>query len=178
MADWKFTSGGFGTICLTLALLLSACGFRPVYLRADNFAAGGEMAQIEILPIADRRGQMVRNYLLDRMTPGGKPDHAKYVLRVILTEHITNLAVRRDDTATRASLTLNADFVLSQTESEETPFSGRVRSINSHSISVNEVATLAAEVSSRERAARDIADRLTMQIIAYLDAQSLHPDTE
>lgn len=176
MAYRGFMTKGIGAACLALTLLISACGFRPVYLRADNFAARGELAQIEILPIADRRGQLVRNHLIDRMTPGGQPSNPKYVLRITLTEGIRRLAVRRDDTATRANLTLRADFVLRQAGIDEPIFSSRVRSINSHSISVREVATLAAETSARERAARDIAERMTMQIVAFLDAQSLHPE--
>jgi LPS-assembly lipoprotein len=155
---------------------LTACGFRPVYLNSDNFAARQEFRVVEIAPIEDRRGQLVRNRLLDRMTPGGQPANPKYRLKTSIVENIAGLAVRRDDTSTRASLTMRADFTLYEVGVDSPIFSGTVRSINSHSISTNEVAALAGEESARERAAIDIADRMTLQIAAFFDANALYPE--
>ena len=57
------------------AVLLSACGFEPMYgaPRGTPNAAVQGMAETRIALIADRAGQELRNNLLDRMTPLGQP---------------------------------------------------------------------------------------------------------
>ena len=62
---------------------LAACGFRP--LHAPGAGAEPEvLAGIEIAHIPDRLGQVVRNHLLDRLTPRGAPAAATYRLAVSL----------------------------------------------------------------------------------------------
>ncbi len=160
----------FAIAMFVIMVLVSACGFRPLYLETRNFSVIEELALTKIQAIADRRGQIVRNALIDRMNPRGEPAHPKYRLTTSITESITELAVRRDDASTRANLTLNARFELYQEGIDEPILIGRVKSVNSHSISVAEVATLGAEKSARERGARDIAERMVLQIGAFFDS--------
>lgn len=161
-----------GVIGIVALGVLAGCGFRPLYLPENGFETGDELAHVEIARIANRRGQILRNYLLDRMTPGGPPAAPRYFLSVRLNERIARLAVRRDDSSTRANLTLTANFELRDDGAEGVILSGRVLSTNSHSISISELATLAAKESARDRGARDIADRLTLRVGMFLSARN------
>jgi len=161
-------------LILTIACgLLAACGFRPLYL-ADTGSGpvDDEMAQIEVQRIADRRGQMLRNELVDRLNPHGSPAAPKYFLQASVDEQIRELASRIDDSSTRANLILTASFSLREQGAEQPLMNGRVQSTNNYSISQSDIATLAAERNARERGARDIAERMTLQIAAFLQASS------
>lgn len=160
----------FAIAMFVVMALVGACGFRPLYLETRNFSVIEELALTKIQPIADRRGQIVRNALIDRMNPRGEPVHPKYHLATSIRESIDELAVRRDDASTRANLILDARFQLYQDGIEQPILEGRVKSVNSHSISVAEVATLGAEKSARQRGARDIAERMVLQIGAFFNS--------
>ena len=160
----------FAIAMLVIMALVGACGFRPLYLETRNFSVIEELALTRIQAIPDRRGQIVRNALIDRMNPRGEPAHPKYRLATSINESIHELAVRRDDSSTRANLILVARFQLYQEGIDQPILEGRVQSVNSHSISVAEVATLGAEKSARERGARDIAERMVLQIGAFFDS--------
>ena len=98
---------------LFLFLLVSACGFQPLYVEKKHnnawYFSGDfdtsitqEMSQIKVEPIEERFGQIVRNELLDSLTPRGVPSHPKYRLYVELTDRqIIQQALRNDITATR-----------------------------------------------------------------------------
>ena len=75
--------------------------------------------------IADRTGQMLRNELLDRLHPrGGRAAAKRYTLRVDLAESLQDLAIRKDDVATRANLRLTASFSVVSLDGGTVVFSG------------------------------------------------------
>lgn len=70
---------------------MTTCG-----ITAANFdtSISQEMAQISIEPISQRFGQIMRNELIDLLTPKGTPKSPKYRLFVHLTEK-TPFPIRR-----------------------------------------------------------------------------------
>jgi len=158
---------------MTLLLLLAvACDFRPMY--GDNNQIRTEMAAVEIALITDRTGQLLRNELLDRLTPTGMANKPRYLLSVHLTESKKNLAIRRDLTATRANLTITAQFKLTTWPTDELLLEGRSRSLNSYNISTFNFATLSAENDARRRAARAVAEDISTRLAIYFDAEIAH----
>ncbi|MCM0018644.1 MAG: hypothetical protein NBV67_01485, partial [Tagaea sp.] len=69
---------------LAAAFVLAGCGFEPLHRTTARGSAADSLAAIRIDPIADRSGQILRNYLLDRLSPRGTPARPDYVLRVRL----------------------------------------------------------------------------------------------
>ena len=110
---------------------------------------------------------MLRNELLDRMNPRALNVPTQYGLAVDVSESKQSLAVRRDDTATLANLILSANYILTAVDGEEL-LTGTVKSYNSYDISSSDFATLAAETDARARAARDLADGITIRIGVFL----------
>ena len=155
-------------------LVLSACGFQPLYGERPTTRAETNLASITVDVIADRAGQMLRNELGTRLDPNNQGLAPQYQLKVKLQESISRLAVRRDASATRANLTLKADYTLQSIKGAAAVYSGSVRSVNSYDIlgTENEFGTLAAREEARRRASRDLADQIAVRLALALEQQS------
>lgn len=156
------------TLAVASALLLAACGFQPLYGKRVDTDVSARLATVAIDIIVDRRGQLLRNALLDRITPRGAPARPRYRLAVSLSESKLNQAVRKDDTATRARLTLTASFSVLDGETGEQVFAGSARSDNSYNISTSDFGTISAEADARRRGTRDLADDITGRVAIFL----------
>lgn len=149
-------------------LVLGACGFEPLYGEKERgIETEALLSQITVPPIADRLGQLVRTELTNRLNPRPAPAPV-YSVSVTLTESSQGLAVRRDASATRANLIINASFALSAISGGEPLVSGEIRSINGYDILTSDFATLAAEKDARRRGARDVADAIVDRLSIYM----------
>lgn len=166
--SWSTSLFRWRTPLIALLLGLAACGFEPLYGEQDHGAATEELlSRVTVPPIADRLGQLVRIELTNRLTPRPAPEPL-YAVAVQLTESKQGLAVRRDASATRANLIINANFELTALGGSEKLLSGQIRSTNGYDILTSDFATLAAEKDARRRAARDIADAIVDRLSIYL----------
>jgi LPS-assembly lipoprotein len=156
-------------------LLLSACGFRPMY--GDPAAAGSaggatsaKLAQVEIDAIADRLGQQLNNLLRDRMNPTGQPDKPKYHLAVTLGKNSTTIATG-DSNTRHQDLTVTANYWLSRADSGDTT-TYLLSNINSR-VTVNydtlddPYNDIATEQDAERRAIEQLADMITTRVSAY-----------
>ena len=159
--------GAVGLLAATF-VALTGCGFRPLYGGDGGQDTIALLSTVAVGVIADRTGQMLRNELLDRMTPRGTPTLPRFKLDVSLSESVRNFGVRKDATTTRTSLTITADFGLVDLQSRERVFSGVSRSVNSFNIVSSEFATAAAEEDARRRAAGDLADDITARAALFM----------
>ncbi|HKX90570.1 MAG TPA: hypothetical protein VJM13_15255, partial [Sphingopyxis sp.] len=104
------------SLAAAAALVLSGCGYRPVYgehsVATSGDAGRAGLQSVKVLGIADRRGQLLRNYLLDRMNPSGEPATPRYVLAVTTSEATRVTDSRPDGTATRADLIVQVRYNL------------------------------------------------------------------
>jgi len=157
---------GLRVWALLLLAGLSACEVRPLYSqRVGNGSNRQELQQVRILPIPNRSGQMLHNFLRDEVNPGGQPVDPAYALRVTLSEQTLEVGVQKDETATRANLRVIANFQLLNTASGAQELVGRSSFLVSYNLLTQPYATYAAEEDARRRAlltvSRDIATRLT-----------------
>ena len=151
-------------------LLLAACGFRPLYgERSHTPAVGAQLAAVEIAPIDDRLGQMVRNHLLDAMNPKGVPQGSLYRLEVVLSPTRENLAFREDEVTTRVNLRVSANYVLRPARADEVLTQGSARVIASYNVTRQEYATLVADRDAQARAAREIADEIVSRLAVWFE---------
>lgn len=168
--------------------ILSACGFEPVYgfSKQRDDAAEDLLAQVRISLINDRVGQELRNELLDRMNPKGRPSQPQYDLVVSVVESVADLGIQRDDTATFAKQVVTANFALIDIRTKKEVLSAVSRSNNSYNIlRSSPYATQSAEDDARRRAALQIADDITGRVALFLKTykaqqkeQSLHQPNE
>ncbi len=164
---------------IILSLSLAGCGFQPLNSSNTSPAAGGsgaeasatstlsELSAIRIAPLSDRPGQEMHNLLRDRLNPSGQPFAPKYQLELRLTESIRELAFESDETATRADLSIIANYRLRRLDTQKILHTGRSRSVSSYNILERQFASTISEADARSRTLRDIADDIRIRLGAY-----------
>jgi LPS-assembly lipoprotein len=147
--------------------LIGGCGFNPVFGQFDDAGTEHQLAQIQIGPIEDRVGQILRNQLMDDVTPLGQPREPRYRLEVKLRESTSVLAIRKNEVATLANLNLSAQFVLISMPGNMSVFSNSVRVVSSYNILTSDYGTVAAEKDAREKAAKALSGDIKNRLISY-----------
>ncbi|HJQ56956.1 MAG TPA: LPS assembly lipoprotein LptE [Vineibacter sp.] len=162
-------------VVLALASSLAACGFEPMYgeragtTPADRPAQTGvqsDMFATRVATIADRVGQMVRNQLVDRLNPQGEPGQPAYYLVVRLNEQKDAVLTRSDEFSTATNLRLIADFEVRDPKGNILN-TGYSRAITRYNTLRSQYATIAAEDSARERAARELAEDIRVKLAVF-----------
>lgn len=176
-APGRAFSRGVGRLPIAIAifgvLVLTGCGFKPLY--GESGVTGKSIVQtslqqVSINPIKSRTGQILRNYLIDRMNPSGQPGgSAAYSLAITIGIQKQELGIRRDETATRANLIMTATYVIQERASGATIFRATSRTVTSYNILDEEFATVIAERNARSRGAEQLADDITTRVALYFN---------
>ena len=167
--SWSDKTARLGARIATVLVaggLLVGCGFHPLYGDMREGGSPAELADIKIGPIKERRGQILRNELLTLLSPKGEPERPRYLLRVTYTDSVQELAIGRDQFATRGNLHLNVGYSLIEQGTGQLIFSSLESRIAAFNVLRSEYATEAARDDAFERAAngvaRDIQTRLAV----------------
>ena len=148
--------------------LISACGYKPLYgQNANTPNAQRHLDSINVKPIPDRVGQMMRTSLIRGLSPQAKRSVHAYDISIKLDESVSTLAVERNAFATRANLTLSANYVLTRRADQLKLSAGSVKSVSSYNILASDFATKAARDDSRKRAIQDVSDTLRTRLAIY-----------
>jgi len=159
-------------------LLVSGCGFRPLYGSKSLGSVDIELARIKINVISERAGQQLHNYLLDRLNRKGRPEKPLYLLSVNLEVETERQAFEPDRTATRAKLVFMATFGLRDIASEQVLLTSWARSVNSYNIVTSAIATRSAELDALDRAARETSDKIRAQLALYFQQRAAKTEVE
>ena len=162
----------FRTI-LTLAVMaaLAGCGFHPLYGGSENAAINSQLGAIQIVTIEDRLGQKIHNLLLDRLNPRGRPQSPLYTLSLTAQISKAEIGLKFTEVATRAKLSLSANYFLTDNQSGAILTEGTARSVNSYNIPDSEYARVAAENDATDRAAREISDEVRTRLSLLFSKQ-------
>ncbi len=158
--------------------LLSGCGFEPLYVEKksnsewyyDNefdTSIRDEMASVKVELIQDRIGQLIRNDLLDKLTPKGQPKSPKYILSVTeINKQEIDQALRNDITATRKKVIYKVTYVLKNTE-HKTLINGNSVAYLGYDILRDPYSTTFAQKKNEKNAAKIIANDISLRLGAY-----------
>ncbi len=161
-----------------LVALISACGFEPLYVEKksssewyyDNeFDTGikNEMASVKVELIQERLGQLIRNDLLDKLTPKGQPKSPKYYLKVTdIKKQEIDQALRNDITATRKKVIYTVYYVLKNKEHEPLIKGDSVAYLG-YDILRDPYSTTFAQKKIEKNAAKIIANDISLRLGAY-----------
>ena len=165
-------------------LLLAACGFEPLYVekKHDNAwyfdgdfdtSISQEMAKVKVEPIADRFGQLLRNELIDLISPKGQPKTPKYRLFVTLKNKTeTEQALRSDITATRKMVKYKVKYYM--TMGNERVLNGDSVAYSSYDILANPYSTTMAKKKGDKDAATTIANDISLRLGAYFHSVAVN----
>lgn len=167
-----------GLSVVAAVVLLAACGFQPLYGGGKRGPAAAELASINVQPIADRSGQILRNHLFDRLTPYGRPARPAYILHIDLSDSLEGVAVRKSEFPTRTTMRMSASYRLISAETGLTVFSGSSAIDGGYNILDSEFATLAAEQNVRERVLRELALDIESRLAAHFRLQQAQPEPQ
>lgn len=171
--SWSETPKVFRRLGLLAALALGplalgGCGFTPVYgSRGAATAPVQQLAQVQIDPIPERTGQVLRNKLIDRFYESGRPGNADYRLVVNLSAAEEGLGIRRDATATRARLTVQANYELIEAKTGKVAYRTFSRAVVSYNLLEAQYATLVAQQDAYERALTELADDVRTRLALF-----------
>ena len=154
-------------LCVTLSL--SACGLQPLYGGGSSGTVATTLRSVQVSPIPERTGWLLRNKLVDRL---GEGDNVRpiYRLDVTLDDNITTFGIRSDQAATRERRTLRARYQLVDLATGTVVLDATAGSDAGIDVVSSEYATVAAE----QTAAQNLADVVADQIVARLGAFALH----
>ncbi|HEX6071893.1 MAG TPA: LPS assembly lipoprotein LptE [Sphingomicrobium sp.] len=148
---------------LIAALLLSACGLRPLYGGGSGSSVAAALSSVEVAPIAGQAGWLVRNKLIDRLGASGE-GQAAYRLDVTLDDDITAFGIRSDQAATRERRTLRARYQLVNLANGEVVLDATAGSDAGVDIVSSDYATVAAEQTALENLADVVADQIVGRV--------------
>ena len=163
-------------LLVVVAAVAGGCGFQPLYGTQATGSTPAEFAQIKVEPIVDRLGQQLHNHLLTILNPDGRPAAPRYRMNTTLTEGIASLGVRKSAFATRANLTVNSNYRLTDTETGKIILSDQTSITVSYNILESEFATLMAEKDARSRAVRELAESIRIRLGVFFARQTLPDD--
>ncbi|MBU0773932.1 MAG: hypothetical protein KKH54_01755, partial [Alphaproteobacteria bacterium] len=139
-------------LLLSLPLLLTACGLRPVYGGGANGAVAQTLGHVDVQPIAGKNGWLMRNALNDRLAAmqqsGSGP---RYKLVVKLDDQISGFGLRSDAAVTRERRTLRARYQLVDEATGAQLLDDSAGSDAGIDVTSSEYATIAAEDTALER---------------------------
>lgn len=161
---------------ITALLLLSACGFSPVYGTYNDSASKIKtstfLSNIKIEPLPDRKGQYLRNALIDRFYKNGYPKNPKYQLSIgTLNEKKTAFDITIESEATRYQLKISTNLNLKDLKTNNIILKRNIYSVSSYNVLTSEFTTRVSEQNAREAILNDLARQIEQQIALYLNRQ-------
>lgn len=146
--------------------LVAACQLQPVH-SVSNGAAAILLGGVEVAPIPERTGFLVRDQLVARLEPGRGGSAPRYRLSVILDDRIEGFGVRGDNTIVRERRTLRARYVLTDLASGKPVLEAVAGADAGIDVVSSEYAVVAAEVTASERLAEAIADQIVGRLAIF-----------
>ena len=164
-------------------LVLGGCNVRPLYgSSADGTteSVAAALASVQVRPIADRSGQLLRGFLVQALSPNGRAENPVYILTVTLRETERSLGIAVDDTATRGNVLIRSNSTLKEVATDRDVWSDSRTVITSFGILDEQFATIIGERSARERALRQTAQeiRTAMALLFQRGIPAPEPETE
>ena len=158
------------SIIIALTLFLTGCGFKPLYQ-----AEGGnsemvltKLASIDIAPIPERLGQIMRNRMLDLFGTTSTPD---YSLKVIISDEIEGYGFRSDAAVTQEQVTMTAVIVLSELSNGNAEYETTLRARTSYDVVLSDFATYSQREDAKRRLVEDLAEQLHRRLALHFRKQ-------
>lgn len=150
---------------LAALVALSGCGLKPMYAGGSSGAVASSLSAIQVAPIPERAGWLVRNALVDRL--GGEASNPSYRLEVELDDDLTGFGIRGDSAVTRERRILRARYRLVELSSGQVVLDATAGSDAGIDVVSSEYATVAAEQTAQERLAGVVADQMVSRLALF-----------
>lgn len=146
-------------------LLLSACGFTPVYAQHNGQTSIAQLQQISIGEVAGREGQVLRNKLQDLLGAAGN----RYRLDIELGKEKREFGIQQNLRISRYDIVMTANYSLTDNESGKVVLQDIAKTYSSFNRTESEFSTFVAEQDSVEQAAEELAIKINQKLITFFN---------
>lgn len=156
-------------IPLLFVLVLTACGFTPLYGDRQDNTVNAALEQVVLGNIPDRDGQYLRNLLIDKFYVAGRPQQPLYELAVgDILETRTDLDETVESDTTRQQLLLTSSMALKDLKTGKVVLERKLRAIASYNVLSSEYTTRVSRGAVRDNALADLARQIETNTSLYL----------
>ncbi|MDD3028664.1 MAG: LPS assembly lipoprotein LptE [Alphaproteobacteria bacterium] len=155
-------------------LLLAGCGFHPIYgerVGGEALPVVADLNNIAIENIPDRKGQILRNYLIDRLYRDNRPELPRYILKINIVSFEQDLGILANATATRALLDMRGTYTLEDRTTKKIVLSGQAHSVAGFDRLDQMYGTVAARQDAQERTLREIGEQIVNRLSLYFSEE-------
>lgn len=156
---------------LALALLLAACGFRPLY--GMHGAEPGAQALFSSIYVdtddTEIVGYELRNAIMDLMHCTNDPRAAKYRLKFTVRQTREGVTIAPDAAITRYNYTLNINYELMDAKTGAVITKGTESSLSAFDVVSSPYSTLVGQQGTQKSSSQDVASRLQIDLAVYFD---------
>ena len=149
-------------------LVLSGCGFEPLYVQQKRVVMEPELASIKVLPIKEHIGQLLEWSLKNALNPDGRAVTPRYALHVNLILRQDFLAIDPEAVSTRGSVTGIAKVTLTSLDGRTTYYKGDVQSVADYNIIPDAYASQVGQSSAQKRIVEDISTEIQTRLALYI----------
>ena len=157
-------AGTLAALALAAASPLGGCGFTPLY--AEGGVAGG-LTHIQVVAPKGRVGYLLGEDLDDALGRA-KGDAPQYRREMVLDQNRAAHGLTANATAQRYELDLTVTYTLINIASGKVAMTGAVTSDVSYDSTVQPYAGIAARQDTQDRLATDAAQKIEVQVAAFL----------
>lgn len=160
--------------CLVAALLLSGCGYRPLYgSSADSAGVSATLASVSIPAATDRVGQLIRNDLISSMRSGANEDRYSLLLTPVVKK--TGIIEKARSQSERQAINLSVNYDLVDKTTGTSLHKGKTFSQASYDLVGQPFADQQAETNAVERAAHEVSADIRTRLAAYFSSNPPNP---
>ena len=155
------------------ALVTTGCGFHPLFARSGANAGGQQaFSSIYVDPIGGGRAAYeLRDSLIDLLRGTSRSDQALYRLKIAMKQSVEGTAVQTNGYITRYSYAMTVDFQLSNARTGAELTKGTETSVSGYDVVASPYSTLVAQQDAQKFGAREIADRIRIDLGVYFAKQ-------
>lgn len=151
----------------SMPLALCSCGFQPMLATSNGTSSVADsFARIKVATIENRSGQVLRNDLIDTLTPRGEPDHPDYTLYIRIEEPQQNLAFQRNNSVTNVGYGINAYWQLVN-DKGATVYASTSSSSQQYTISNSQYSAGVSAQNTRDQILQDISQDIRNKLGQY-----------
>ena len=159
----------------TMLSALSGCGFQPMLAKTHGTSSlSDNLSKIKVGTIDNRSGQVLRNDLIDTLTPQGEPERPEYVLYVRIQEPQQNLAFQRNNSVTNVGYGINAYWQLVDNKGSNV-FTSSSTASQQYTLSNSQYASSVSAQNTRDQILNDISQDIRNQLARYFLSQKPLP---
>jgi LPS-assembly lipoprotein len=154
------------------ALLLSSCGWTPLYADIETEAASEELRAIKVDPIAERIGQRLEIALRNSFNPTGEPTPTRYRLNTTLVVVLGNLGIQSQGLATLGQLDAYATYRLIDLQTGGILLTNTIHVANSFDLNPNQYSTIVGEDDAGVRSVAELDQEIVTRLTLFMQRRT------